>query len=232
METLSVLALEARRVYCMFMRRYLLRSKGQSSNYGSAPLPHYDGTSSGRPRPGEAVLHRSGKDFKPVWPKIAKCAQTNKLSVIELIRSQFDTSISGAPGAQACHSSRAASMALRRRDPERQETFNLMDSYKSVMGIELAKSMPHLKTGDAFIDVIISSGTSPLFKVNTVLLMQDGYVPDYSLMQSAVSDYLIKPDVYEAVWSQFIHPYFRDEAARFLRNERSMLSIKANDLIL
>ena len=238
MDPLNTLSLEARRVYCMFMRRYLLKAKGQPSNYGSQVLPHYDGTTAERPRPGQAVLHRSGKDFKPVWPKIAKCAQTNKLSVLELIRSQFDTSISGAPGAQACHSSRAAAMAVRRRDPERQETFNTLNSYRSVMDLEISKNMPYLKTGEAFIDVILASNTSAIFKLNTVLLIDDTTHKDalgpglVDLLKPAVEEYLLKPDVYEAVWSKFIHPLFREMASRFLQTERSYLFIRTNDLIL
>lgn len=222
----------------MFMRRYLLKVKGQPSNYGGRALPHYDGTTAERPRPGEAVLHRSGKDFKPVWPKIAKCAQTNKLSVLELIRSQFDTSISGAPGAQSCHSSRAAAMAVRRREPERQETFNTLNSYRSVMDLEISKNMPYLKTGEAFIDVILSSSTSSIFKLNTILLIDDtphkeALGPGLSdLLLPAVEEYLLRPDVYEAVWSQFIHPLFREMAASFLKIERAKLSIRTSDLIL
>lgn len=239
MDDLSTLSLEARRVYCMFMRKHLLKAKGQPSNYGSRVLPHYDGTSSDRPRLGEAVVHRSGKDYKPVWPKIAKCAQTNNLSVLELIRSQFDTSISGAPGAQACHSPRAAAMAVRRREPERQETFNVLNSYRSVMDLEIAKSMPYLKTGEAFIDVILASGTSAMFKLNTVLLIDDDSGKDNfdsvlggPLLRPAIEEYLVKPDVYEAVWSRFIHPLFREAAARFIKAERAQLSIRTNDLIL
>lgn len=222
----------------MFMRRYLLKAKGQPSNYGSLVLPHYDGTTIGRPRPGEAVLHRSGKDFKPVWPKIAKCAQANKLSVLELIRSQFDTSISGAPGAQACHSSRAAAMAARRREPEKQETFNMLNSYRSIMDLEISKKMPYIKTGEAFIDVILASGTSAIFKLNTVLLIDDSLYKNSlgagltDLLKPAVEEYLLRPDVYEAVWSKFMHPLFKEEALKYLQVERSYLFIKTNDLIL
>lgn len=54
-------------------------------------MARYDGTSSGRPRPGEAVLSKDGKDYKPVWPRIAETVSSNRVTILELIRAQFAT---------------------------------------------------------------------------------------------------------------------------------------------
>jgi hypothetical protein len=232
MESIGTLALEARRLYCMFMRDYLLKTKGVVSNYGSRVIPNYDGTSVLRPRPGEAILHKYGKDYKPVWPLIAKCSIDNKVSLIELIRTQFDTSMGGPPAASACYTERAVSITNSSREAERQETHNLIMSYKKIVEVNLVNSMHLIKNSRSFLDVIVSSDVSCFFKVNSMMFMDESVDIPSSMVSTAIKDYLMRVDVYGTVIPDIIHKLFINKALSALNQERSKLLINTKSIVL
>ena len=232
MESIGTLALEARRIYCMFMRDYLLKTKGVSSNYGSRVIPNYDGTSVLRPRPGEAILHKYGKDYKPVWPLIAKCSIDNKVTLLELIRTQFDTSMGGPPAASACYTERAVSITNSSREAERQETHNLIMSYRKVVEVNLVNSMHLIKNERSFLDVIVSSDVSCFFKVNSIMFMNESADIPTNMISTAIKDYLMRVDVYETVIPDIIHKSFADKALSALNQERSKLLINTKSIVL
>ena len=232
MESIGTLALEARRIYCMFMRDYLLKTKGVVSNYGSRVIPNYDGTSVLRPRPGEAILHKYGKDYKPVWPLIAKCSIDNKVTLLELIRTQFDTSMGGPPAASACYTERAVSITNSSREAERQETHNLIMSYRKVVEVNLVNSMHLIKNERSFLDVIVSSDVSCFFKVNSIMFMNESSDIPPNMINTAIKDYLMRVDVYETVIPDIIHKSFADKALSALNQERSKLLINTKSIVL
>jgi len=232
MESIGTLALEARRIYCMFMRDYLLKTKGVVSNYGSRVIPNYDGTSVLRPRPGEAILHKYGKDYKPVWPLIAKCSIDNKVTLLELIRTQFDTSMGGPPAASACYTERAVSITNSSREAERQETHNLIMSYRKVVEVNLVNSMHLIKNERSFLDVIVSSDVSCFFKVNSIMFMNESADIPPNMISTAIKDYLMRVDVYETVIPDIIHKSFADKALSALNQERSKLLINTKSIVL
>ena len=232
MESIGTLALEARRIYCMFMRDYLLKTKGVVSNYGSRVIPNYDGTSVLRPRPGEAILHKYGKDYKPVWPLIAKCSIDNKVTLLELIRTQFDTSMGGPPAASACYTERAVSITNSSREAERQETHNLIMSYRKVVEVNLVNSMHLIKNERSFLDVIVSSDVSCFFKVNSIMFMNESADVPPNMISTAIKDYLMRVDVYETVIPDIIHKSFADKALSALNQERSKLLINTKSIVL
>lgn len=232
MESIGTLALEARRIYCMFMRDYLLKTKGVVSNYGSRVIPNYDGTSVLRPRPGEAILHKYGKDYKPVWPLIAKCSIDNKVTLLELIRTQFDTSMGGPPAASACYTERAVSITNSSREVERQETHNLIMSYRKVVEVNLVNSMHLIKNERSFLDVIVSSDVSCFFKVNSIMFMNESADIPPNMISTAIKDYLMRVDVYETVIPDIIHKSFVDKALSALNQERSKLLINTKSIVL
>jgi hypothetical protein len=232
MESIGTLALEARRLYCMFMRDYLLKTKGVASNYGSRVIPNYDGTSVLRPRPGEAILHKYGKDYKPVWPLIAKCSIDNKVTLLELIRTQFDTSMGGPPAASACYTERAVSITNSSREAERQQTHNLIMSYRKVVEVNLVNSMHLIKNERSFLDVIVSSDVSCFFKVNSMMFMNESIDIPLNMVSTAIKDYLMRVDVYETVIPDIIHKLFVDKALSALNQERSKLLINTKSIVL
>lgn len=232
MESIGTLALEARRLYCMFMRDYLLKTKGVVSNYGSRVIPNYDGTSVLRPRPGEAVLHKYGKDYKPVWPLIAKCSIANNVTLLELIRTQFDTSMGGPPAASACYTERAVSITNSSREAERQQTHNLIMSYKKVVEVNLVNSMHLIKNERSFLDVIVSSDVSCFFKVNSIMFMNESADIPPNMVSTAIKDYLMRADVYGIVIPDIIHKLFIDKALSALNQERSKLLINTKSIVL
>lgn len=232
MESIGTLALEARRIYCMFMRDYLLKTKGVVSNYGSRVIPNYDGTSVLRPRPGEAILHKYGKDYKPVWPLIAKCSIDNKVTLLELIRTQFDTSMGGPPAASSCYTERAVSITNSSREAERQETHNLIMSYRKVVEVNLVNSMHLIKNERSFLDVIVSSDVSCFFKVNSIMFMNESADVPPNMISTAIKDYLMRVDVYETVIPDIIHKSFVDKALSALNQERSKLLINTKSIVL
>lgn len=229
--SMETMALEARRVYCMHMRNFN-KSKGKPSNYGQGKLVRYDGTSSGRPRPGEAVLSKDGKDYKPVWPKIAETVSSNRVTVLELIRAQFATVSGGAPSASSCYGDRAVRLTVQRREQEKQEVLNLLNSYRQITNIEVTRMRDFLKSEQSVVDVISVCDVSPFYKVNTIMFMSDSAFIDPVLMALAEEDYLMRIDVYESVWSKSIHTLFRDSAINSLRRERASLFINTDTLIL
>lgn len=232
---IDMLAKEARRLYCRFMRRHVQAAEGRPSNYGSKVIPQYDGTTSSRPRPGEAVLHKYGKDFKPVWPKLAAASVKGEVTLLELIRSQFDCSAFGPPAATACHSSRAVSNAIGRRSSSRQELFNLMSSYKQMVSTAFAASADILDKPGVYADIVLNSETSPFYKVNTLLFIDEVANANWSdlpVAGQAVDEYLLKLDLFESVWSKWTHPLFSDKALNVLRKERAGLQIETEETIL
>ncbi len=232
MESIGTLALEARRLYCMFMRDYLLKTKGVVSNYGSRVMPNYDGTSVLRPRPGEAIVHKYGKDYKPVWPLIAKCSLANNVTLIELIRTQFDTSMGGPPAASACYTERAVSITEASREAERHQTHSLIMSYRQVVEVNLINAMHLIKNERSFLDVIVSSDVSCLFKVNSMLFMNESADIPSNIISSAIKDYLMRVDVYEKVIPDIVHKSFMNKALSALNQERSKLLINTQSIVL
>ena len=202
------------------------------SNYGSRVIPNYDGTSVLRPRPGEAILHKYGKDYKPVWPLIAKCSIDNKVTLLELIRTQFDTSMGGPPAASACYTERAVSITNSSREAERQETHNLIMSYRKVVEVNLVNSMHLIKNERSFLDVIVSSDVSCLFKVNSIMFMNESADIPPNMISTAIKDYLMRVDVYETVIPDIIHKSFVDKALSALNQERSKLLINTKSIVL
>jgi len=229
---MDMLAKEARRIYCRFMRNSLHTLGKGPSNYGASVLPQYDGTSSERPRPGEAVLHRYGKDFKPVWPKIAKAAVAGGVTLLELIRSQFDYSAFGPPSANSCYSPRAISVAVGRRSSSRQELFNLLNSYKKVVSLNMAAASEIIDKPGVYVDVILSSDVSPFYKINTLMFIDESADVDQSAYKAAVDEYLLRIDLFESVWSKWTHAKFRDTALNSLRKERTGLQITTEEVVL
>lgn len=224
--------IEARRVYCMFMRDCLQRSTGKRSSYGAGVMPAYDGTSTGRPRPGEAITHKSGRDYKPVWPKIAKCAQSNDVTILELVRAQFSTVNGLAPSATACSSQRAATTAVAFRDSAKQELFNLMASYMRIVEVQLRLAGPTAFTEKSAYSLLSLCAVSTLFKVNTLMLLGIESEITSNDIASAISDYLMRIDLYDSVWAKYIHPGFRNKALEALESSRKKVGLLSNNIIM
>lgn len=71
-----------RQAYVTERRLFEYRVSGVISTYGNKPIPKWDGTDSG-------VRDRYGRDYKPVWPKIAQFAFKAGVDPIELIKARF-----------------------------------------------------------------------------------------------------------------------------------------------
>jgi len=230
--TNELLALEARRVYCAFMIKYIKSTKGIVTDYGRDVLPHYDGTSTERPKHGKAVVHKSGRDYKPVWPKIAKAAVSNSLSVIELIRSQFDAAVGGAPSANSCHSARAVSLALKSREPAIQEYANLFNSYRKIIDVDLTSMLKIITSKEGLSDIILLSKVPSICKVNMLMLMQlEDLIPEEVMIES-FEDYELRPDIYNAAWGAALHSVFLEKSAQRIKAKRLALGINTDKLIL
>lgn len=228
----DVLSKEARRVYCSYMNRYLYLTTGNPSSYGSKVIPHYDGTSTGRPRPGEAIVHRSGRDYKPVWPKIANSAIKNDLSVIELIRSQFESAVDGPPSANSCHGQRAVRLAFSRREPAVQESANLLNSFKQIIDVSLSKHLQNLHTKQSAADAVLLCNIPSLCKVNIMMFMQlADFIPERDIA-IAVEEYLLAPDIYDKAWGGSLHSEFEKAALRILKTKRNQCGINADTIVL
>lgn len=231
-DLIETMSKEARRIYCSHMNRYLKLTKGITSNYGCSVMPHYDGTSTERPKFGKAIVHRSGKDFKPVWPRIAKSAIDNDILILELIRSQFESSTDGAPSANSCHGPRAVRLAISRRDSCVQESANLLNSFKKIIDTSLTLSFDSLKTKQAISDVILLCKVPSLCKVNIMMFMQlEDYIQD-NIMLDAIEEYLLAPDVYEKSWAGAIHSKFESQANKQLKIRRAALGIITDKLLM
>jgi hypothetical protein len=231
-ESLEILALEARRLYCAFMSKHIKNTSGIVSEYGRGIMPHYDGTSTERPKHGKAIVHKSGKDYKPVWPKIAKSAVSGALTVIELIRAQFDSSVGGAPSANSCHGNRAVGLALSRRESAIQESANLLNSFKKTIDIDLTNMHKLLTSKQAVADVVLLSKVPSICKVNILMLMQlEDSIPD-EVVFDAVEDYMLRPDIYDAAWGGALHSSFIEKAIRQIKAKRIALGIKTDKVIL
>ena len=225
-------AKEARRVYCCYMQKFLRTRDRVESSYGNKVIPNYDGTSTGRPRPNEAVIHRKGREYKEVWPKIEQCAKSSDLSIIELIRSQFEASIDGPPAATSCYGPRAISMAISRRDASRQETHSLLLSYGKVLENETMLFFNLIKSDQLFSDLVNLCVVSSIFKVNSIMDKSLDIKISEHLRHEAERDYLLKPDVYNDSWCSFINPIFKEDCFMSLSRERRNLGINTNLLIL
>lgn len=225
-------AKEARRVYCCHMKKFLRTRNRAASNYGDKVIPNYDGTSTGRPRPNEAIIHRKGREYKEVWPKIEECAKNSGLSIVELIRSQFEASIEGPPSATSCYGPRAISMAMSRRDASRQETHSLLLSYRKVLDNETMLFFNLIKSNQLFSDLVNLCVVSSVFKVNSIMSRSLDIKISEHLRYEAERDYLLKPDVYNDSWGSFINPTFKEDCFMSLSKERRSLGINTNLLIL
>jgi len=232
MNNLEILTIEARRVYCAFARKYFKTNKGIISDYGSKHLPHYDGTSTEKPKYGRAIVHKSGKDYKPVWPKIAKSADSNGLTVIELIRAQFDTSIGGMPSANSCHGTRAVKVALDIKPSVIQEYSNLFNSYKKIIDVNVTTYGKVINSKEAYVDVVLLSKVPDICKVNILLMMQLGDLIPADTMFEAIEEYSLRPDIYDEAWGGALYSSFVKDAANYINAKRIQLGIKTDKLIL
>jgi hypothetical protein len=71
-----------REAYVQERRIFEYRVSGAISTYGNKHIPKWDGTD-------HAVRDRYGRNYKPVWPKIAQFAFKAGVDPIELIKSRF-----------------------------------------------------------------------------------------------------------------------------------------------
>lgn len=231
-DLLETMAKEARRIYCSHMDRYLRTTKGITASYGCSVMPHYDGTSSERPKFGRAVVHKSGKDYVPVWPKIAKSALDNDILMLELIRSQFEAATGGAPSANSCHGPRAVRLAVSRKDACVQENANLFNSFKKAIDTSITLSFDNLKTKQSAADVILLCNVPALCKVNVMMFMQlEEFIPDEAILE-AIDEYLLSPDVYRKAWPGAIHSSFESKAINKLKMRRVALGIIIDKLLM
>jgi hypothetical protein len=228
----DMMSVEARRVYCAFMQRHLKATKGVISDYGSKCLPHYDGTSTERPKYGRAIVHKSGKDYKPVWPKIVKSAQSNDLSILELIRAQFDTAMGGPPSANSCHGVRAVKAAKDIKHYAVQEYVNLFNSYKKIIDVNVTTYGKLVNSKEAYVDVVLLSKVPDICKVNILLMMQLGELIPPEIMYDALEEYILRPDIYDEAWGGALYSSFVKDAVKLLNAKRLNLGIKTDKLIL
>jgi len=231
MTNIEMLSAESRRVYCAFMNRYNKLHNGFICDYGARHLPHYDGTSTEKPKYGKAITHKSGKDYKPVWPKIAKSAESSGLLVIELIRSQFDASIGGPPSANSCHGPRAIKLALERKTDIVQEYSNLFNSYKKIIDMSVTSYGKFIDSKQAYVDIVLLSKVPDICKVNILLMMQlEDLIPD-NVMMEAIEEYSLRPDIYDAAWGGALHSTFVINASMRIKTSRVQLGIYTDKLI-
>jgi hypothetical protein len=71
-----------RQAYVQERRMFEYRISGTVSTYGDKLIPKWDGTDSG-------VRDRYGRNYKPIWPRIAQFAFKAGVDPIELIRTRF-----------------------------------------------------------------------------------------------------------------------------------------------
>jgi hypothetical protein len=231
-EDMEMRSLEARRVYCAFMNKHIRSTKGYSFDYGRKVMPHYDGTSTERPKHGKAVVHKSGRDYKPVWPKIAKSALDNSLTILELIRAQFDAAVGGPPSANSCHGARAVRTAMARRESALQDSANLFNSFKQTIDVDLTTMHKFLTSKEAVSDIVLLSKVSAMCKVNILMMMQlEDYVPPDLLLEAA-EDYMLQPDIYDLAWSGALHSSFLDKATKHIQIKRIEFGIRTDKVVL
>ena len=157
---------------------------------------------------------------------------SNRVTILELIRAQFATVSGGAPSASACYGDRAVRLTVQRSEQEKQEVLNLLNSYRQVTNIEVTRMRDFLTSEQSVVDIIAGCDVSPFYKVNTIMFMSDSAFIDPLIIGLAEEDYLMRMDVYEAVWAKSIHTSFRDLAINSLRKERASLLISTDNLIL
>jgi len=231
-EDMEMRSLEARRLYCAFMTKHMQRTRGSSFEYGRRVLPHYDGTSTERPKHGKAIVHKSGRDYKPVWPKIAKSALDSSLTILELIRSQFDAAVGGPPSANSCHGARAVRVAIARRESALQESANLFNSFKKTVDVDLTTMHKLLSSKESVVDVVLLSKVPAICKVNILMMMQlEDYVPP-DLLLEASEEYMLQPDVYDLAWGGALHSSFLDKATKHIQFKRIEFGIRTDKVVL
>lgn len=82
------IAAAVRETYIQERRKFESRLTGVESEYGKGHIQKWDGTAS-KGFYGKIKPDKYGREFKPVWPKIAEFAFKNKVDPLFLIRSVF-----------------------------------------------------------------------------------------------------------------------------------------------
>ena len=80
----NILHAQIRETYVTSRRFFEARVSGVSSAYGRNPLPKWDGTEEP-----SSKQDRYGRNYKPVWPKIAVFAAKHNVDPLVLIRNRF-----------------------------------------------------------------------------------------------------------------------------------------------
>ena len=148
----------ARNLYCYHYRAYEARTTGAPGSYGKKHIPRWDG---GR--------DSSGRNFKPVWPKLEAIATAQGVNLATLMEATFATAnvhvpfpptqVASVRGLTTCQQYRgvAASEAAIRLSCER-HTF--------LMAAERVVRLQQLPTSMAAKQALVDSGNtlSPLFR--------------------------------------------------------------------
>jgi len=209
-----------RQTYVSERRKFELRLTGRPSSYGISPMPKWDGTDDVRPgSTRRGVQDRYGKNYKPIWPKIADFALKAGVDPIELIRTRFSTTRGPRPPEPTdCMSKSALDLCINDAVPVDELNQQLYEYFKS-LEIEAENRSVYISrhgwTPEKVVISIVRDLTlpfSPLFRHH--LAVVNGIDDMVQMTRSpALIEYLRQKKSYDkSLWKEIIPKDLVDEA--------------------
>lgn len=200
-ERLEDLGQEIRRLWCSERRFFDLRNTGRSGDWGDTQIRRWDGGRSA-----------SGKFYKPVWPTIAAFCIDNNLEPHLLVKALFHNVMLQAPLPNMAHGNFALEKYRQYTSPAtsleiKSKIINEFESQKSKAHAEVVNRKKYNNSSEELAWKIVildnKSSLSPLFRYCIAKNQNwDDIHPDY--YEAAKRQYSRHPDVYDAVWQEWI----------------------------
>lgn len=229
-DLLDHLTAEARRVYVEQRQAFEYRRTGLQSHYGDKPLPRWDGTADDD-RPcvrAERRRDRLGRNYKPVWPEIARFAVLHGADVGGLIRARFSVATGrNAPEPPECKTDLALQAYEQRQERIGPQLASLLESQRLTASTELFLRSRYIETMGWTPAQVIGSvagdpttGLVPLFRA--IFAAENGHAELFrSLLPDAVQQYYSARAHFDASpWSKLIPPEVRAGADRLTEYAR------------
>jgi hypothetical protein len=207
-----------RESYCQHVRAfYASQNVFDYQTYGDRELPQYDGGTT-----------RAGRNYKPLWPKLAKLILDKQLDVRDYVRATFRSW----EGQKHPAPNYLLSAAAMERYEDYKSTHPLgrgtevarelkINADLATTRIEMVKVMQNVDEHQAQIKTILDPFTelSALFRLcMAVNGGHDNLVPE--LVNEALAQYISNRDAYDDTWESFIPDLLRQRADDLGRQAR------------
>lgn len=200
-------------------RRYFdLRNTGASSNWGAQAISYWDGG-----------MDANGKRHTPVWPKIAEFCRKHNLRPDVLVRAIFHSATTNAPNPNVAYNQKALNSYKIFTSPStelelRSKIINSFESQKSRAISEVTRRKQYQGKDDITAwRMTIASRMIPLSDLFRYCVCKNQGWDDLSenYFDSAVTQYLHDPDIYDLVWKDWITPELKEQRKRVMRYDET-----------